>query len=67
MYQQQSDFPEIIQRFENLTQEQRTPPPPPPFRHQTSVAAFLVSLVHPHDLHVHTHKTGTEIRSPSDT
>lgn len=55
MYQQQSDFPEIIQRFENSTQEQRTPPSP--FRQQTSVAAFIVSLVHPYDLHDHTHKT----------
>lgn len=49
-------FPEIIQRFENSTQEQRTPPPPQ-FRQQTSVAAFIVSLVHPYDLHDHTHKT----------
>lgn len=53
LYQQQSKFPEIFQRSENATQEQRLPRS---FRQQTSVAAFKVSL-HPHDLHDHTYKT----------
>lgn len=39
------------------TQPKNRGPPPPQFRQQTSVAAFIVSLVHPYDLHDHTHKT----------
>lgn len=50
----------ISPRLFNVSKTQpknRGPPPPSPFRQQTSVAAFIVSLVYPYDLHDHTHKT----------